>query len=227
MSDGSCIRPARRGTGSLSRDRRALSSADSARALRPALCSLRNRGRRSGHALGHARVRRPQFESEKPSRDAGFRAKTRTEDTTSSRQEKARAPSQCPAECGRTVRVTGSTPTEVLERLQIPQPWRGTVGAGRGSHRPRHRRRPLLRFVRLSSERTLEPVRRHSCIAEKQQSPLRSWSSSDAAADSCPSRRSLWRGSQLVQLSSERRVKASGALCLVDEGGDRARGWPR
>jgi hypothetical protein len=51
----------------------------------------RSPGRRLGHALGHGRVWCPQFESEKPSGDAGFRPKIRTEDTTRSRQEKASA----------------------------------------------------------------------------------------------------------------------------------------
>ena len=39
-----------------------------------------------------------QFESEKPSRDAGFRAKLEPGDTTLSRQEMASGPSQCPAD---------------------------------------------------------------------------------------------------------------------------------
>jgi hypothetical protein len=38
-----------------------------------------------------------QFESEKPSREAGFRAKPDTGGTSLSRQEMASAPSQCPA----------------------------------------------------------------------------------------------------------------------------------
>ena len=45
------------------------------RAVRVARPSVRRSGRRLRHALGHGRVWCPRSESEKPSRDAGFRAK--------------------------------------------------------------------------------------------------------------------------------------------------------
>ena len=79
MSDGPRVRPARRGTGGLSRVRRALSSAHPGwetatdeRAVRVGRRSLRSPGR----PLGHGRVWCPQFESEQPSRDAGFGPKS-------------------------------------------------------------------------------------------------------------------------------------------------------
>jgi len=75
-----------------------LGRATDERAVRVARRSLRSPGRRLGRAWGHGRAWCPQFESKKPGREAVFRAKNSNRRHHASRQEKASAPSQCPAD---------------------------------------------------------------------------------------------------------------------------------